>query len=46
MHLVVVPKLLGRGEPLFTGLDLVQLGYSVTEQVASGTVLHVVVTKH
>lgn len=46
MHLVVVPKLLGRGEPLLTGLDLVKLGYSVTEQVASGTVLHVVVTKH
>lgn len=45
MHLVVVPKLLGRGEPLLMGLDLVKLGYSVTQQVASETVLHVVVTK-
>ncbi|WP_129645260.1 dihydrofolate reductase family protein [Peristeroidobacter agariperforans] len=45
MHLVVVPKLLGRGEPLLMGLDLVKLGYSVTRQVASETVLHVVVTK-
>ena len=46
MHLVVVPKLLGRGEPLFTGLDLVKLGYSVTRQVPSEAVLHVIVTKH
>ncbi|GFE85791.1 dihydrofolate reductase family protein [Steroidobacter agaridevorans] len=46
MHLVVVPKLLGQGEPLFTGVDLVKLGYSVTQQVTSETVLHVIVTKN
>jgi len=46
MHLCVAPKLLGQGEPLFAGLDLKKLGYSVTQQVPSEAVLHVVVTKN
>lgn len=46
MHLVVSPTLLGQGEPLFAGLDLVKLGYSVTRQVPSEAVLHVIVTKN
>jgi dihydrofolate reductase len=45
MHLVVAPRLLGQGEPLFAGLDLVKLGYSVTRQVPSEAVLHVTIAK-
>lgn len=45
MHLAVVPTLLGRGEPLLTGLDLVKLGYSVTRSVTSEAVLHVTISK-
>ena len=33
MHLVLRPILLGRGEPLFQGLDLRALGYKVTNSV-------------
>lgn len=43
MHLVVSPVLLGSGESLFDGIDLVGLGYAVTEQVASPAAMHVVV---
>jgi dihydrofolate reductase len=45
MHLAVAPVLLGRGENLFTGLDLPQLGYRVTERAATDHATHVVVTK-
>ena len=43
MHVVVSPVLLGRGEPLFAGLDLPSLGYRVTDQVQSGKVTHLVI---
>jgi dihydrofolate reductase len=29
MHIAVSPRLLGSGEPLFAGLDLLKLGYHV-----------------
>lgn len=45
MHLAIVPKLLGRGEPLFSGLDLAKLGYSVTDRRNSDEVMHVIVSK-
>jgi dihydrofolate reductase len=45
MHLVVSPVLLGRGEPLFAGIDLLAKGFTVTGQVASERALHVVLTK-
>lgn len=45
MHLAIVPTLLGRGEPLFEGLDLGKLGYSVTNRRTSDEVLHVVIGK-
>lgn len=45
MHLAVVPKLLGAGEPLFAGIDLPALGYMVTEAVAAEHATHVVVAK-
>jgi dihydrofolate reductase len=45
MHLAVSPTVLGRGEPLFAGLDLARLGYKVTKHVASEAALHVVISR-
>src|SRR3954468_20397714 len=45
MHLVVSPKLLGAGENLFAGLDLVKLGYSVKENVRGENATHVIIAK-
>lgn len=45
MHLAVVPKVLGRGESLFAGLDLLSLGYGVKEHRTSDSAMHVFVTK-
>lgn len=44
MHLALVPKLLGSGEALFTGLDLPALGYQCTDRVATEQATHVVLT--
>lgn len=41
LHLVVSPVLLGAGEPLLSGLDLVALGYRVAEQAMSNSAMHV-----
>lgn len=43
LHLAVSPVLLGRGEPLFDGLDLRALGYTVKEHVPTETAMHLVV---
>jgi dihydrofolate reductase len=45
MHVAVSPTLLGRGEALFTGIDLPALGYRCTEHVATPGATHVVVTR-
>ena len=45
LHLAQSPALLGRGEPLLTGLDLRALGYECTERVASPHATHVVLTR-
>jgi dihydrofolate reductase len=45
MHIVVSPVLLGSGEPLLHGLDLVELGYRVTQSVPSKEVLHAVIER-
>ena len=45
MHLVVSPVLLGTGERFFGNLDLVKMGFRVTQQVMSDRVMHVVVEK-
>ncbi len=45
MHLAVSPKLLGAGENLFAGLDLVKLGYSVKENVFGENATHVILGK-
>lgn len=45
MHLAVSAKLLGAGENLFAGLDLVKLGYSVKESHTGENATHVVIEK-
>ena len=45
MHLAVSPVLLGRGEHLFAGLDLLQLGYRTSEHVPTELATHIVLTK-
>ena len=45
MHLVLSPVLLGRGEPLLSGIDAASLGYACTEHASSERALHVVLTK-
>jgi dihydrofolate reductase len=45
MHLAVAPVLLGNGENLLAGIDLLALGFRVREQVASEKALHVVVSR-
>ncbi|WP_342362640.1 dihydrofolate reductase family protein [Terrarubrum flagellatum] len=45
MHLAISPILLGSGEPLLAGLDLVKLGYAVSEKVATEAATHVVIIR-
>jgi dihydrofolate reductase len=45
LHLAVSPVLLGSGEPLFSGVDLVRLGYKCVEHVATEHAMHVVLKK-
>ncbi len=45
MHLACSPVLLGRGERLFDGVDLVAQGYECVEQVGTPHATHVVIRK-
>jgi len=45
LHLAIAPVLLGRGEPLFEGLDLPALGYHCTRHVGTPAATHVILTK-
>jgi dihydrofolate reductase len=45
MHLAVRPVVLGRGEPLFHGLDLSSLGYRAVGHVPGERAMHVVIEK-
>jgi dihydrofolate reductase len=45
MHLAISPVLLGRGEPLLTGIDLPRLGFMVTEHVPTADATHVVLSR-
>jgi dihydrofolate reductase len=45
LHIASVPVLLGQGEPLFEGLDLNTLGFSVTARKATEYATHVVLEK-
>jgi dihydrofolate reductase len=45
LHLAIAPVLLGSGEKLFAGIDMVALGYRCVEHVASNMATHVVLRK-
>jgi dihydrofolate reductase len=45
LHIAISPVLLGRGERLFEGVDLVAAGYECAEQVGSPNATHVVIRK-
>ena len=45
LHLASVPVLLGQGEPLFYGLDLNALGFSITDRKASEHATHLVLER-
>jgi dihydrofolate reductase len=45
MHLVVSPVILGTGESLLEGIDLLAFGFRPTEQAASEKALHIVLTR-
>jgi len=45
LHIVISPVLLGRGEPLFAGVDLRSLGYACVQNVASDNATHIVLRR-
>lgn len=45
MHVAISPVLLGRGEPLWAGLDLPALGYAVDQTVAGEGATHLVIRR-
>jgi dihydrofolate reductase len=45
LHLVISPVLLGRGEHLLGGIDMLSLGYRCTEYVTAPQATHVVLTR-
>ena len=45
MHLAVSPLLLGSGEHLLAGIDMLKLGYECTEHVPTANATHVVLTR-
>ena len=45
LHLAIAPRLLGSGEHLWHGLDLLALGYECTSHVPTAAATHVTLTK-
>lgn len=45
VHLALSPVLLGQGEALLSGIDLLALGFQCTEHVASRHALHIVLSR-
>jgi dihydrofolate reductase len=45
LHIAIAPVLLGRGEPLFEGVDLRSLGYECVDFLASEKATHVVLRR-
>jgi dihydrofolate reductase len=46
MHIAVTPVLLGKGENLFSGIDLPALGYAVTERVSTPAATHHIIARN
>ena len=45
MHIAVSPVLLGSGENLFSNIDLLSLGYRITNYKASENAAHLIIKK-
>jgi dihydrofolate reductase len=45
LHLAIVPVLMGSGESLFAGLDMVSLGYQCAEHKSTPNATHIVLTR-
>jgi dihydrofolate reductase len=45
LHIAISPVLLGAGERLFAGLDMVELGYRCVEHVATDKATHVILRR-
>ena len=45
LHIAIAPVLLGAGERLFDGINIVDLGYTCTRHVASQRATHIVLTR-
>lgn len=45
LHFAIAPIVLGSGEPIFGGIDLLKLGYRCVEHVTTPNALHVVLRK-
>jgi dihydrofolate reductase len=45
MHIVISPVLLGKGENLFSGIDMVSLGYKCSDYVTTENATHLIITK-
>jgi dihydrofolate reductase len=45
LHLVISPIVLGRGEAMFSGIDLAALGFRVTEHKPTASATHIVLSK-
>jgi dihydrofolate reductase len=45
IHLAIAPVVVGRGENLFTGIDMVSLGFRCTEHASTDHATHVVLTR-
>ncbi|MER9234428.1 dihydrofolate reductase family protein [Mesorhizobium sp. M0622] len=45
MHLAISPMLLGSGENLFAGIDMLKLGYRCSDQVATSNATHVIIKR-
>jgi dihydrofolate reductase len=45
LHFAIAPVVLGRGEAMFTGIDLAALGFRVTRHAATESATHVVLEK-
>ena len=45
MHIVIAPAILGTGEHLFDGIDLLKLGYKCVQATPSDKVMHIVIVK-
>ena len=46
LHLAFRPSLMGAGENLFAGINLIELGYRCTHHVSTELAMHALVTKH